>query len=107
MKTNKELLKDQNWWNVKIAEWKASGKTKEAFCIEQGLSQSTLYRHCKRQTLNKKMDTNFVEINPRCATIPKLESIQHNIVISFPSGIRVELITPIDLPTVLAQVAKL
>jgi hypothetical protein len=45
------------FWREKIAAWRASGKSKRAFCIERDLSQSSFNAWCREITMRDREKT--------------------------------------------------
>lgn len=97
-----EKTQGQGLWKEHSEAWKASGKTQQAYCEQEGISyRSFIYQHNRLMSQSKKPPLNFIEAKPESAVINSLAS---GLQLMLPNGIRIGIgaeISPALLQTVL------
>jgi len=104
---NTKEINSRAWWLKLIAEWKASGKTQEAFCTERQISVWALRSRCKSTYLRTEQEHRFVEIPNTKKQVDLPSEKLMKVAVLFPSGIRVEISPIDDIYLVLSSVARL
>ena len=66
-----------------IADWQISGKSKKAYCSENGITEATFYYWLSRSKQNDKVYGSFITIDKA--------PIKRNIEIIYPNGVRVNV----------------
>ncbi|WP_456234834.1 IS66 family insertion sequence element accessory protein TnpA [Soonwooa purpurea] len=66
-----------------IADWQISGKSKKAYCSENGITEATFYYWLSRSKQNDKVCGSFITIDKA--------PIKRNIEIIYPNGVRVNV----------------
>ena len=93
----------QGLWKDHSEAWKASGKTQQAYCEQEGISyRSFIYQHNRLMSQSKKAPLNFIEAKPETGVISSSAS---GLQLMLPNGIRIGIgaeINPVLLQTVLS-----